>query len=288
MFFLYHRSTFPTGRKLARALGVNYGHLGLGQPPTRVRRIQLSLSQASALIRWGSQQALPSGSRPTSTLNSAEALSVSADKLLSLQRMTEAGLTTPGFSTQAGARGLFDLSTTVLGRSRHGRCGQDIQVFHSPDELTPCDFYTAYVPNTREYRIHVFKGDVIRIQGKYLDFPEQHTNEFIKNHGQGFRFRAPDVQLNHDRLEAAIGAVAAVGLDFGAVDLLIGEDRRCYVLEVNSAPACSPLTARAYVERMADWLGVTPNMEALEQTADQRAARPGAYADRAGRRPAYV
>lgn len=290
MFFLYHRSTFPTGRKLARALGVNYGHLGPGQPPVRVRRIQSRLSQTSALIRWGSQQPLPSGCRPTRTLNSPDALSISADKLRSLQRMTEAGVLTPTFSSQATeARGWFDSSTTVFGRSRHGSCGRDIRIFHSADEVTPCELYTLYVPNTREYRLHVFQGEVIRVQGKYLDHPDQHTNEFIKNHGQGFRFRAPEKQLNSDRIEAATAAVAALGLDFGAVDLLIGEDRRAYVLEVNSAPACSPLTARAYVERMADWLGVTPNLEALnDPEADSRAARPGAYADRAGRRLAHV
>lgn len=136
--------------------------------------------------------------------------------------------------------------------------GCDIRIFQPGDTPAGCDFYTEYIPNTREYRIHVFQGEVIRIQGKYLDFPDQHTNPYVKNHGQGYRFRAPDRQLNSDRLEAATAAVDALGLDFGAVDLLIGEDRLCYVLEVNSAPACSPLTAQAYVRRFAEWLGIDP------------------------------
>lgn len=136
-------------------------------------------------------------------------------------------------------------------------------MFQPGEPLEGCDFYTAYVPNRREYRIHVFQGEVIRVQGKYLDYPEQHTNEYIKNYGQGFRFRAPDRELNADRLEAARRAVDALGLDFGAVDLLVGVDRLCYVLEVNTAPACSPLTAQAYVRKFAEWLEVEPEYEAL-------------------------
>lgn len=111
------------------------------------------------------------------------------------------------------------------------------------------EFYTEYIPNTREYRVHVFRDEVIRVQGKYLDYPEQHKNSYIKNYAQGFRFRAPDRELISSRKEAAIAAVRALGLDFGAVDLLIGEDRKEYVLEVNTAPSCSPLTQAAYVTK---------------------------------------
>lgn len=142
-----------------------------------------------------------------------------------------------------------------------GTKGRDIRVFAEGETPYGCDFYTAYIPNTREYRVHVFQGEVIRVQGKYLDFPEDHQNPYIKNHGQGFRFRTPDKTLLPERLEAAVKAVEALGLDFGAVDLLKGADGQTYVLEVNTAPACSPLTARAYISKFAEWLGVEPNLE---------------------------
>ena len=271
-FFLYHRTTSPTGRLLARALGVPYGHLGRGQTPRRARNVQSSLTRATALIRWGSQQALPSGCRPTSTLNSVEALSRSSDKAVALRVLMEQGVRVPRFSLASDASTLRELRESVpviLGRSRHGSQGRDIRVFQEGEPLHGSELYTEYIPNTREYRLHVFQGEVIRVQGKYLDFKEQHTNPFIKNHGQGFRFRAPDRQLNADRLESAIGAVRALGLDFGAVDLLIGEDRLAYVLEVNTAPACSPLTARAYIERFAEWLGIEPTFAGLTEAPAQ-------------------
>lgn len=278
-FFLYHRSTSPTGRLIAKALGIPYGHLGPGQTDRRVRRIRSSLIPATSIIRWGSQQELPSGCRPLRTLNSVAALSTSSNKLLTLEKLRDSGVSTCPFSVPSRSAAsetgfshsltlplselerLREHSGVILGRSLHGTKGRDIRVFHEGEIPWGCEFYSAYIPNTREYRVHIFQGEVIRVQGKYLDFPEQHTNPYIKNHGQGFRFRTPEYNLNQDRLDAAVRAVEALGLDFGAVDLLKGEDGQTYVLEVNTAPACSPLTARAYIGRFAEWLGIEPNYE---------------------------
>lgn len=118
----------------------------------------------------------------------------------------------------------------------------------------PHEFYSAYIPNRREYRIHVFDGKVIRVQGKYLDFPEQHTNPYVKNYAQGFRFRTPDKKLNASRTEAAVDAVSALGLLFGAVDLLVGEDGLEYVLEINTAPKLAPLTCTQYATAIREYL----------------------------------
>ena len=152
-----------------------------------------------------------------------------------------------------------------MGRNRHGSRGTDIVMIPSlfPHVALTSEFYTEYVPNTREYRVHVFRGEVIRVQGKYHDFPEAQTNPFIKNHAQGYRFRAPSRNPHTHRLRAAITAVECLGLDFGAVDLLVGTDGQTYVLEVNTAPACSPLTARKYVEKFAEVLGVSPDYAVL-------------------------
>lgn len=287
-FFLYHRTTSPTGRLLAKALGISYGHLGPGQTPRRARSIQSSLSRAERIIRWGSQQALPFGCPCEHTLNTERPLSIASDKLRTLATLTEAGVSTCPWLSRTGTGSVSSLGElreaspegVVLGRSCHGSKGRDIRVFAPGQDPTGCELYTAYIPNTREYRLHVFRGEVIRVQGKYLDFPEQHTNPYIKNYGQGFRFRTPDRELHSNRLEAAIAAVAALGLDFGAVDLLVGMDKKPYVLEVNTAPACSPLTARAYIEKFAWWLGVTPNYAALpaSRADEHREARAAVLA----------
>lgn len=238
-FLLYHPKSSPTGRQLRDALGIPGG--------TRVR------GNPEAIIRWGSQREPERGG-----INSPVALALASDKLRSLRALREAGLLVPDFTTTAPSERGW------LGRKRKGYGGLDIVLrAEYPTEPSEAErayylseWYSKYVPNTREYRIHVFADAVIRVQGKYLDFPEHHTNPYIKNYAQGFRFRTPDKRLNADRTEAAIAAVSALGLVFGAVDLLIGEDRRAYVLEVNTAPKLAPLTCSQYTAAIRDYLGL--------------------------------
>lgn len=239
-FILYHPKSGPTGRQLRDALGILGG--------TRVR------GNPEAIIRWGSQREPERGG-----INSPQALSLASDKLRALVALRNAGLTVPDFIALTPGWERFG-DYTWLARRKHGYGGTDI-VALGPDssaDVVPHDseFLSRYIPNTREYRIHVFADAVIRIQGKYLDFPEQHTNPYIQNYAQGFRFRTPDKRLNNDRTEAAVAAVSALGLVFGAVDLLIGEDRRAYVLEVNTAPKLAPLTCSQYTAAIRDYLGI--------------------------------
>jgi glutathione synthase/RimK-type ligase-like ATP-grasp enzyme len=240
MFVLYHKSTSVTGRAIAKALGIKYGRENKTRTP---------------MIRWGSAIEHPA----ETLLNSRQAILRASDKLTALKLMQDAGVSVPSFlpgGTHRRQEGVW------LGRRRHGSQGRDIRVIER-GELSGSELYTRYVPNTREYRVHVFRGEVIRVQGKYHDHPEQQTNRYIKNHAQGYRFRAPDRKLNTERTSQAIRAVECLGLDFGAVDLLIGEDRRTYVLEVNTAPSCSPLTAAKYVAKFAEVLNLRPNFARL-------------------------
>jgi glutathione synthase/RimK-type ligase-like ATP-grasp enzyme len=258
MFLLYHKTTRPTGRELARALGIPSG--------MENRRV------ISPMIRWGSAIE----HRAETLLNPREAILRSSNKLVALRKMKEAGVRVPDVLLVPNY--LAERPNGVwLGRKCHGMQGRDIQVFtpERPGELRGIDFFSRYIPNRREYRLHVFRDKVIRVQGKYLDHPEQHTNQYIKNHEQGFRFRAPRNQLRPERTEMAIKAVQAVGLDFGAVDVLIGEDGLTYVLEVNSAPACSPRTAACYVAefvRVAQERGIElrPQYDALAVLAPEQ------------------
>jgi hypothetical protein len=234
-FILYHPRSGPTGRQLRDALGIPGG--------TRIR------GNPDRIIRWGSQRFPEAGGE-----NTPSSLALASDKLRTLRALQESGILVPEFRTDPPQP---DPASTWLGRRRKGYGGLDIDVVAANTFATNSrDFWTRYVPNTREYRIHVFEERVIRVQGKYLDHPEQHTNPYIKNYAQGFRFRTPDKRLNSDRTEAAINAVSALGLLFGAVDLLIGEDRRAYVLEVNTAPKLAPLTCSQYAAAIRGYLGL--------------------------------
>lgn len=83
--------------------------------------------------------------------------------------------------------------------------------------------FMEYIEAPREYRVHIFKGKSIRISEKaFNDDKSDYTT--VK----------PEHNVKHVR-KAAKKAVKAVGLDFGAVDIL-ANDTQCWVLEVNAAP----------------------------------------------------
>lgn len=247
MYLVYHKRSAPTGMVLGRALGIDSGY---GFP-----EYEDDPRISYPLIRWGSRVAPQGSHERNSVINTILALQNASEKLTSLQIMREAGINVPDFDVDP--RALRDrVGYPIMGRKHHHARGSDIiLVLQERNLRTVRDFYTQYIPTKREYRIHVAFGEVIRVQGKFLDVRSD-DQAHIRNHGSGYRFRAPRKRLHSDRLNAAVKAVAAHGLDFGAVDLIVSDDGKPYVLEVNTAPACSPITAGAYVAAFASKLNI--------------------------------
>lgn len=242
-YVLYSKPTRPTGRTIARELGVT--KFGMRDPEESVY----------CLIRWGSSRKLPS--QPTVEINPAASVRRCSDKIATFEVLQNAGVSVPPWSRdiadlkrQCGSRVPGD---TFLARRNFLTNGRGIVPFTWNDPVPPADFYSMYLPPTREYRIHVANGQVIRIQGKYCDFPDQAvSNQYVRNHGTGWRYRTPRQDLKPNRKQAAVNAISAMGLDFGAVDMMVQSDKGAfYVFEVNSGPACSPLTARCYISNIA-------------------------------------
>lgn len=244
---LYHRTSFPTGHVIADALGVEHGTGNVISPATDV------------LIRWGSRAEVARGYAQRRTVNPSVAIRLASDKFRSLEVMSDAGVSVPAWS-----RDPEDLKLPILGRRTHHARGTDITLCLQRGDWIrqPRDYYVEYIPTVREFRIHVAFGRVIRVQGKYLDQRELAV-PWVRNFAHGYRFRSPRKKLNTARLEAAVQAVDALGLDFGAVDLIIGDDEKHYVLEVNTAPSCSPLTAASYVTAFKNALNIPEEQVAL-------------------------
>jgi len=105
--------------------------------------------------------------------------------------------------------------------------------------------FMEYISKERaphEYRVHIFQGRSIRISRK--DYGEDKVWKAVK---------PGDVDLRAVR-SAAKAAVAALGLDFGAVDVLCSaEHDQAWVLEVNSAPGLGGTMPRVYFETFTRW-----------------------------------
>jgi glutathione synthase/RimK-type ligase-like ATP-grasp enzyme len=104
--------------------------------------------------------------------------------------------------------------------------------------------YMEFVNAPREYRVHIFKGMSIRISEKKFGVKgETSTGDYITI--------KPTHNIGHVR-QAARKAVRAVGLDFGAVDIL-ANDQQCWVLEVNSAPGLGGSLPKLYADVFSRW-----------------------------------
>jgi glutathione synthase/RimK-type ligase-like ATP-grasp enzyme len=235
---LYAPYTRPTGRTVGKALGLSFGTLAFfqrkGRPISRI------------VLRWGGVE----GDRyeDRRTLNKSAAIRTASSKVHSLRRFREAGVPVPRFTTDPNEARQW--GTVVFGRTSQGFGGRGITVYQPGTNPGHHELFTEFIPNEREYRLHVCGGLVISIQRKYLERPNLDDHGYIKNHQHGYVFQTPQKELNKSRQEAAIAAVEALGLDFGAVDLVVDRDNKEYVLEVNTAPALSPLRLQHYAEAL--------------------------------------
>lgn len=145
----------------------------------------------------------------------------------------------------------------VMGRKARGSCGTDI-VFYEEDStaFVNSDFWVQYKKKKDEFRIHIFGGKVISEQRKALrthdldgkEIDPNTVNYQIRNHRNGFIFKRNDISVPEDVRTQALASVNAVGVDFGAVDVIWNKyEGRAYVLEVNTAPGLEGTTIDDYV-----------------------------------------
>lgn len=94
----------------------------------------------------------------------------------------------------------------------------------------------------KEYRVHVIDGRVVKVQEKCQPamFPNTGHGEVdvIRTHRNGWVFQIPELP-KRDRgpiKNEARNAVAALGLDIGAVDVGVMRNGQPMVFEVNTAP----------------------------------------------------
>lgn len=127
----------------------------------------------------------------------------------------------------------------------------------SMEDLPPAPLYTMGVKNYGEYRVHVMGEDVILYQKKSRKVDDE-TGEVmyadgidddVRNLASGWIYRTGNLK-RLERIETlAIAAIKALGLDFGAVDIIKDESGDVMVLEVNSAPGLGNVDSlTAYVK----------------------------------------
>ena len=147
------------------------------------------------------------------------------------------------------------------------------------------EYFQSYLDIKDEYRLHVFGGEVINMQKKVernnmaAAYKEQHgsrianvaekagvkldkktadyilenigkrqerPDQIIKSNTRGWKFSQVKT-VKKEMIEAAVNAVKAIGLDFGAVDCCLTADGNPFIIEVNTGPGLQGSSFDAYV-----------------------------------------
>ncbi len=143
------------------------------------------------------------------------------------------------------------------------------------EAISPSLLYTKYVKKRDEYRVHVMKDVAFFVQKKVAPYSRsERPNYQIRNHSNGFVFAVNDLSPDDSVLSESVKAVKALGLDFGAVDVIWNERRKkATVIEVNTA--CS-VTGDSTLVRYSNALkgllngkDITPWDKRVPQTSNQ-------------------
>lgn len=135
------------------------------------------------------------------------------------------------------------------------RGGNGIVIASNRGELVDAPLYTKSYNVAQEYRVHCTPTEVIdvvqkkRMSTATCEERGIERNDRIRNHDNGWVFAREGIEPTEAVLNAAMSAVASLGLDFGAVDIArtTHNEKPIVCFEVNTAPGIQGSTLEAYI-----------------------------------------
>lgn len=217
------------------------------------------------LVNWGRTDGRVAGLR---VINSPDAVFKAQNKLETYKVFKRADIPHPDWTVDVQT--VLDWlrsDKTVLARSiLRGSKGAGIVLIRNSrpsvqqrvSDIPRAPLYVTYRPKRREYRIHVMSAEVIGVQQKRKrrEVNNDDVDYQIRNYDNGWVYCREELEAPRDATcEAAVKAVKALGLDFGAVD--VGENDKqgtCCVYEVNTAPGLEGTTLTEYAEAIVNFV----------------------------------
>lgn len=192
---------------------------------------------AQVAVHFGSRRTV----NCTYSLNKPKAIELATHKYNTLVAFRKYGLPTPEFSLDPTM-----LNFPLLGRGFYHSCGTDIVYIEGWDKFKWCDYYIEFMPVEDEYRYHIVGYQCVSASVKVGGNP----NAVCRNLRTGWRFE--EVESDSSLETMSIFATRALGLHFGAVDIIISGGKP-YLLEINTAPGLIDRRVRLYAKEI-KWL----------------------------------
>ena len=228
-----------SAKRLARSLGV------LRVRPTYNAR------RKDVIVNWGSSTP-PHFRWMEQDLNKPHAIALASNKFKTFSELSLKDFDDiPQWSCHLDdAQEWINNGHTVYCRTTlTGHSGRGIVIASTLNDLVNAPLYTVKTKHRDEYRVHIFKGEVLDVQKKKRKLGFNGSSSGIRNHSSGWIYARSDVAIPDMLCPIAIQAVELLGLDFGAVD--IGHkvnDNKFFVFEVNTAPGLEGSTLDKYTK----------------------------------------
>jgi glutathione synthase/RimK-type ligase-like ATP-grasp enzyme len=258
LFILPYKMESTSAKALATELGVLR---------IRAERSKWKWTPDKMVLNWGCSTRPKHIPEDCRVLNDFEAVAIASNKLRTFEVFEdEEYVNYPSFTTDRATAQLWadNGGCVVVRHTLVGYGGKGIELVEPHGKVPEAPLYTAYIKKKQEYRVHVFNGRIIDITRKALN-PEMNIKNVdwrIRNHEKGFIF----VRTDKDGADVndtcpfqvqnqALLAVKALGLDFGAVDVIYNQRANmAYVLEVNTAPGIMGTALEAYARAIRNYM----------------------------------
>ena len=265
------------GRKMSKHFDANEVTCGF-RPSIKVRDNAVVVNYGRSELPVWFEEARTRGVR---MLNNPTAVANSVDKRRTLTLLRDNGVPCLEFETDP-AKVFSQLSTTrqiewLARMTATGKKGNGIEPIYGGTEYGPegdkfpvAPLYTKFYDKDVEFRVHVFRGEVIDyVQKKRMGKKKRdaiglaESNELIRNHKRGWVFAHNDIIHSKQVEQIAVQAANVLGLDYAGIDILAkldqnGEVYDAVVCESNSAPGMSSSkTFNAYMHAIEDFIKET-------------------------------
>ena len=193
------------------------------------------------VLNWGSSD-LPREVRFCNVINTERAVHMAVNKRHCLRVFDQAGVPTVKWTeNKEWAKAWAYLGHKIVCRTKvEGKDGEGIILASKPEDIVDAKLYTKFEEGCDEYRVTVFRDEVVCVQKKVRIPGLPAYNDAIRTTAGGYGFEVLGAwKLPQAIIHACTEAVKAIGLDFGGVDILVGKEN-LHVLEVNTAPVLTP------------------------------------------------
>ena len=154
--------------------------------------------------------------------------------------------------TQVG-QWLANGATVVARTLTQSSEGKGIVLLEEGAEVVSAPVYTLYLPKKKEYRVHIFKDQVVAVLEKRRK--KGTTGETkIRNTANGYVFCRENVEEPEGIRELALKASKVTNSDFKGVDIGYNvKKNQLFVIEVNSAPGFEGTTVKDYANAITNY-----------------------------------